>query len=111
MDDHFLWLSDHYTQEYHVTLKQNFLKGPWGGVAHIIKYFVIGIFIPTFIYTKLKSIGHDSKGYYKAYLTSQPGSPIYHNGNLVKHIQNCREIFHKNPNPDVLGRSKFNYFI
>jgi len=98
------------TQEYHVTLKQNFLKGPWAAVGQIIKHFVIGLLLPTFIYTKLKSIGHNSQGYYKGYLTAQPGSPIYHDGNLVKQLQNCREVFYKNPNSDVLGRSIYTFF-
>lgn len=103
-----LWLSDHITQEYHVTLKQNFLKGVWGAIGQLIRYFIIGVMVPTYIYTKLKSIGHDSQGYYKAYLTSQEGSPIYHNGSLFKQIRNCREIYYKNGNtPEVLGRSTF----
>ena len=97
------------TQEYHVTLKQTFLKGFTGAVLQIIKHFIIGVILPVWIYTRLKTVGHGTQSYYKAYLTHAEGSPIYNNGSLLKQLRNTREIYYKNPNPDVLGRSKIKF--
>lgn len=73
----------------------------------IIKHFIIGVMFPLWIYTKLKIQAHGTKSYYKGYLTHAEGSPIYHNGSMLKYIRNMRECHLKNPEPDVLGRSKY----
>ena len=99
------------TQEYHVTLKQKFLKGFTGAVMQIIKHFVIGVLFPLWIYTRVKMVAHGQKGYYKGYMIQAEGSPIYNNGTYLKTIRNIRETKLKNPNADVLGRSKLLYLF
>ena len=103
------------TQEYHVTLKQNYLKGFMSAVLQIIKHFVLGIILPFWVFTKIKQRAHDTKNYYKGHLIQAEGSPIYNDGCLLKTIRNIRETYIKYPDADVLGRSKalslFYFFI
>jgi len=66
LHENFLWFKDAYSHEYHVTLKQNHLRGPRAAFLSLIKTHLVGIFIPIGIICFLKRYAHDPGSYFKA---------------------------------------------
>jgi len=62
----FLWFKDAYSHEYHVTMKQNHLRGPRAALVSMIKTFVVGIMIPLGVIVCIKRYAQDPYHYFNA---------------------------------------------
>ncbi len=69
----FLWFKDSYSHEYHVTLRQNHLRGPRGAMVMMIKTLVLGVLVPACFIVAIKRYAHNSYHYFNA----KVGSIIY----------------------------------
>ena len=66
LHESFLWFKDGYSHEYHVTLKQNHLRGPRAALVAIFKTYVFGILVPLGIIVCLKRYAHNQYHYFIA---------------------------------------------
>ena len=106
MYSHNVWFMDSAEQQYHVTLRFNYVKGPWGFIQQLIRFLVIGVYVPFAIIFYLKSKGHDNASYYSAIMVVSPGHPLYEEKfNSLKFENEIREMKVKSGDNDVLGRS------
>ena len=66
MNENLLWFKDMYSQEYHVTLKHNHLRGAKGALFTLFLNTFGGLFLPLGIYICLKRYGHKHAQYFNA---------------------------------------------